>query len=137
MVNTVSGAMVMLGLGVSVVSSDTAEVNLGQPRPVCVAGGVSVAFALYFGIGMQPRRRMRVGLFVRSKQHPHGAGPCIFFIGLDCVRHHLAWWQTLRPCRFLACLGRWLALNLAVFAVAYPVVARIERAAIERRFAGS
>jgi hypothetical protein len=90
--------------------------------------------AFVFGIGMQLGGGCASGtLFAVGSGNTRMLVTLLFFIGGSVLGiNHLAWWQTLpshAPVSLLKTLG-WpvaLALNVALFAIAYAVVARIER----------
>lgn len=130
--------MVMLGLACLLFFPALAGGTLwGQPVTGFVSPvGVSVAFgAFLFGIGMQLGGGCASGtLFAVGGGSTRMVLTLLFFIvGSVIGVTHLAWWQTLPalpPISLVTRLG-WpvaLALNLAVFAVAYLFVAGIERA---------
>ena len=98
--------------------------------------GISVAFgAFLFGIGMQLGGGCASGtLFAVGGGNTRMLVTLLFFIvGSVLGINHLAWWQTLpshAPVSLVKSLG-WptaLALNIALFSIAYVVVARMERA---------
>ena len=97
---------------------------------------ISVAFgAFLFGIGMQLGGGCASGtLFAVGGGNTRMLVTLLFFIvGSVIGINHLAWWQTLpahAPVSLVKSFG-WpaaLALNVVLFAIAYVVVARMERA---------
>ena len=97
---------------------------------------VSAAFgAFLFGIGMQLGGGCASGtLFAVGGGNTRMLVTLLFFIAGSVIGvTHLAWWQTLpshAPVSLVKTLG-WpaaLALNIALFSIAYVVVARMERA---------
>lgn len=98
--------------------------------------GISVAFgAFLFGVGMQLGGGCASGtLFAVGGGNTRMLVTLLFFIvGSVLGINHLAWWQTIpahAPVSLVKTLG-WpvaLTLNIALFSIAYVVVARIERA---------
>jgi len=130
--------MIMLGAACLLFFPALAGGSLfGQPITGFVSPvGVSVAAGSFlFGVGMQLGGGCASGtLFSVGGGSTRMVLTLLFFIVGSVVGiTHLAWWQTLPslpPISLVAGLG-WplaLALNLVVFATAYLVVVRIERA---------
>jgi uncharacterized membrane protein YedE/YeeE len=130
--------MVMLGVACLLIFPALANGSLfGQavtgfvsPLSVSVAVG-----AFLFGVGMQMGGGCASGtLFAAGGGNTRMFVTLLFFIiGSVIGITHLGWWQTLpahAPVSLVKSFG-WplaLALNIAVFVIAYRVVARIERA---------